>query len=233
MSKEESEDIEKSGSLRFIEIMWEKIPKLLQLDRLERLAMKNSVIAMNYAELIMKINWILLTWDREIRLKKGVGENIWEWLFGYQDEFVFAGSDPIEKLSALGFAFAHQSGKIEESLNVDNFDQFAVGMDKLLDFVGDAVSASRVAQGVYPGVPPGYQIDPSYRLKKLKGGSTPQLSSREISETNPVRPPKKWFNKMVKHVAKTSVRNPEAVVGNIWYNDLNDSKRREILKEYE
>jgi hypothetical protein len=50
---------------------------------------------------------------------------------------------------------------------------------------------------------------------------------------NPPRPPKKWWNKMVKSIKKSMPRyNMEQVrktIGNIWFNVLSPYKRREII----
>lgn len=137
------------GALNKVAALWKLIPDVLQLDRLERLAKKNSVVAMAYAELIMHINFVLLTWDRDTEFKAGPVESLWDFFFPKDQKIRrFKGSDPIEKLSALGFCFAHSAGKLDETISIDNFSQFSVGMDKLLDFVGSAVSASKVEQKV-------------------------------------------------------------------------------------
>ncbi|MCL6500703.1 MAG: hypothetical protein K6T16_01565 [Candidatus Pacearchaeota archaeon] len=56
-------------------------------------------------------------------------------------------------------------------------------------------------------------------------------------KSNPRRPPKKWFKKMVERVKKYDGRKygftPEQTVGGIWYKKLTPAKRREILKRYE
>lgn len=65
--------------------------------------------------------------------------------------------------------------------------------------------------------------------------STVSLSRPKRERINPKRPPKKWFDKMVKDVKKRDARieDPDAVVGDIWYNQLTERKRDEILRRYE
>lgn len=136
------------SALGKVEALWKLLPKAFQLDRLERLAMKNSIVAMNYAELICKINWVLLTWDRDIKMKKSLETNIIDWIFGDTESFTFEAGDPIAKLSAIGYCFAHQGGKIEQAINTATFRNMSAGFDKLLDFVGSAVSAGQQTQRV-------------------------------------------------------------------------------------
>ena len=53
----------------------------------------------------------------------------------------------------------------------------------------------------------------------------------------PGRPPKGWWDKMVKQVKKNSPEyTPEVVdkvVGDLWYNKMKGPKKKEVMKEYE
>lgn len=66
-------------------------------------------------------------------------------------------------------------------------------------------------------------------IKKTKG--------MRKTKSNPKRPPKKWFKKMVKRVKKYDGRKygftPEQTVGGIWHKKLTPARRREITKRYE
>lgn len=50
------------------------------------------------------------------------------------------------------------------------------------------------------------------------------------------RPPKKWFDKMKKEIKKGNPKYSEErvnqTIGDIWYNNLSDEKRREIYKRH-
>lgn len=210
------------------------ISSSLQLDRLERLAEKNSLVAVAYAQIIMHINYVLMTWDRDIHLAVGpveiAGEKIEDILkFFFPHSLSEAELSKVQtfeptimgKFSAIGFCFAHDAGKLDNALSVSAFTEAMQGVGVIADIAKSLLGASRVGQVVYPGVPPGYEISPGYRLKKAKPGS------------NPGRPPKKWWDKKLKHIAQTDVYDPEAVLGDIWYNRLDDAKRSEILERYE
>jgi len=53
----------------------------------------------------------------------------------------------------------------------------------------------------------------------------------------PKRPPKKWFNEMKKEIKEGNPDYSEdqvnKTIGDIWYNELSESKRKELLKKYE
>lgn len=61
-------------------------------------------------------------------------------------------------------------------------------------------------------------------------------SSRKIEAKAKHRPPKAWFDKMKKEVKDGnpdySAEQVRETVGNIWYNELSDSKREEIYKRH-
>jgi hypothetical protein len=54
-------------------------------------------------------------------------------------------------------------------------------------------------------------------------GETKEILSAE-------RPPKKWWDKMVKHLKQYKYSNEQIdnIIGDIWYHQLSESKRKEI-----
>lgn len=50
------------------------------------------------------------------------------------------------------------------------------------------------------------------------------------------KPPKKWFDKMVREIRKGnpdfSEEQVNAIVGDIWYNKLSDAKKTELKKSF-
>ena len=54
------------------------------------------------------------------------------------------------------------------------------------------------------------------------------LKKQKKNEKDPsLKPPKKWFHSMVKKVKSKKVKNPEAVVGHIWYHRMKPAKKKE------
>jgi len=50
-------------------------------------------------------------------------------------------------------------------------------------------------------------------------------------ELNPIRPPKRWFDKTVKALKqRREITDPEAVAGWIWFHRLTPTMRQVILK---
>jgi len=52
----------------------------------------------------------------------------------------------------------------------------------------------------------------------------------------PKKPPKKWWDKMVKEIKKAnpdySEERVSRTIGDIWFNNIKEKKRKEILKKY-
>lgn len=135
---------------------------LLQLDRLEKLAEKNSIVAMAYAEATMLINYILLTWDRDVNLQQ---IEIAGWVIAAKTfEPTIEG-----KLSAIGQAYAHGAGKIDNALSVTNFTNAMTGVGVIGDIAAKLIAAIRTPQVTQlQGLPPGFGIEMKPKLKKEK-----------------------------------------------------------------
>ena len=64
-----------------------------------------------------------------------------------------------------------------------------------------------------------------------------ELVTAKKPETAPsLKPPKEWFDKMTEKIRKTSPHYSEErirkTIGDIWYNELTNAKRKEIRERY-
>ena len=131
---------------------------LLSLDRLEKLAHRNQFIAMAYAEALMHVNYVILTWDRDVHFGG--------WLEGWTGQTKSFEPTFDAKLSAVGFAFAHSAGKLDNLLGTAAIKEITGMAEVAADVAKGVLSASKIAQQV--GLPPGYAIEPKKGYKLVK-----------------------------------------------------------------
>jgi len=80
-----------------------------------------------------------------------------------------------------------------------------------------------------------WEIDyPGLSLESSKKLSYNRIKKSRMEKFAPKQPPKEWWDKMYKKIKKGNPKYDDEkireTVGNIWYNDLSDSKRKEILQ---
>lgn len=189
------------------EIAQNTVSAAFQLDRLEYLAERSNIFALVYAELIIHLDYCIIQGDyaHNRAVIDGEMQPVIE-IAGFNFPLTLEG-----RKSAMAKAFEHAANQIDRVLALDSLKTLMLSMDTVVDLVKAGLTASRTMQ---------YQGMPRYR-------------SRIHNPNNPGRPPKKWFDKMVKAINKGEVDDPNAVVGDIWHNQLSESKRQEILRRYE
>lgn len=133
---------------------------LLSLERLDRLANKNTFIATAYAEALMHSNYHLLSWDEPTYMTI-IQNPIVPIPTTKRFPLTIEG-----KLAAIGQSFAHSAGKLDNILSMDTFVKLTGMVEVAADIAKAVLQASRVSQQL--GVPPGYTITQTPKLKKVK-----------------------------------------------------------------
>ena len=141
-----------------LKVVQDVVSSIFQLDRLEELARKNSLVQIAYAEWIMLSNYVILTMNKTIVLENF--EIMGVVITGKEFEPDLEG-----KLNALALCFAHCAGKLDMALSVDNFRNAMVGVGQISDIAKAVLSAGSTQQ--IQGVP-GYSVKMKPTFKKEK-----------------------------------------------------------------
>ena len=130
-----------------LKVIQDIVSSIFQLNRLEELAEKNSLVQIAYAEWIMLSNYVILTMNKTIEL-----ENV-EFL-GVKISGKSFEPDLEGKLNAMALCFAHCAGKLDMALSVDNFRNAMVGVGQISDIAKAVLSAGTTQQVMsVPGLP--------------------------------------------------------------------------------
>ena len=119
------------------------VSKTFQLDRIERLAKQNYLIAVAYAALIGNINYALLL-TRQAEGNEAATPSVTSILIGNIQYPI----TPKGKFSAIAQAFRHFSNKLDDVISTTNIATAMQSVDFIKDISRSALQGSRVSQTV-------------------------------------------------------------------------------------
>ena len=129
-----------------------------------------------------------------------------------------------------GYQITGEEGNFKVMLNMKTFDNV-----ESLEEAKSKVSESMEKMFFKP-TNEWKQVEGSIK-KEQKKFSYNQIKKSIMEKFAPKRAPKKWWDEKYKEVKKGNPKYDDEqirkTVGDIWYNEISDSKRKEILKRYE
>lgn len=131
------------------------------------------------------------------------------------------GKSVVEKYSDKGVHANLEGGKADEVKTGFDLDQLCKGLRVEMEHTDEPLMALEIAMDHLVEIPDYY--DHLERMEKEALGKSVDPS---------LRPPKKWFNHMLKEIKSRgySEESASAIIGNLWYKKLTEERRAEIRK---